>query len=205
MFNFAVIFINIISCKETNKCFISNRMGNIILFNGYFLTFDMAFEIKHINVGSAIEDRRKQLDITKTELGRRINVPQQHVNRILERETMETNKLVQVSEALEFNFFELFCPNKDERVSAKNAAVAYNGNVTNTQVGDRVVDGSLAVANIQIVSLQNELDTLKNSNATLHNNLEDKERIIAMKQEKIDMMQKVMDLMQEKIDALEGR
>ena len=56
MFNFAVIFINITSCKETNKCFISNKMGNIILFNGYFLTFDMAFEIKHINVGSAIED-----------------------------------------------------------------------------------------------------------------------------------------------------
>ena len=60
-------------------------MGNILLFNGYFLTFDMAFEIKHINVGSAIEDRRKQLDITKTELGRRINVPQQlsliHISR----------------------------------------------------------------------------------------------------------------------------
>lgn len=131
--------------------------------------------------------------------------PQQHVNRILERETMETNKLVQVSEALEFNFFELFCPNKDERISAKNAAVAYNGNVTNTRVGDGVVDGSLAVANIQIASLQNERDTLKESNATLHSNLEDKERIIAMMQEKMDMMQKAMDLMQEKIDALEGR
>ena len=165
----------------------------------------MAFEIEHINVGSAIEQRRKQMQITKTELGRRINVPQQHVNRILERDTMETNKLVQVSEALEFNFFELFCPNKDERISAKNAAVAYNGNVTNTQVGDRVVDGSLAVANIQIASLQNERDTLKESNATLNNNLEDKERIIAMMQEKMDRMQKAMDLMHEKIDALEGR
>ena len=205
MFNFAPLLHCGSGCKETNKCFISNRMGNIILFNGYFLTFDMAFEIKHINVGSAIEDRRKQLDITKTELGRRINVPQQHVNRILERETMETNKLVQVSEALEFNFFELFCPNKDERISAKNAAVAYNGNVTNTRVGDGVMDGSLAVANIQIASLQNERDTLKESNATLNNNLEDKERIIAMMQEKMDMMQKAMDLMQEKIDALEGR
>lgn len=165
----------------------------------------MAFEIEHINVGSAIEQRRKEMQITKTELGRRINVPQQHVNRILERETMETNKLVQVSEALEFNFFELFCPNKDERISAKNAAVAYNGNVTNTRVGDGVMDGSLAVANIQIASLQNERGTLKESNATLHSNLEDKERIIAMMQEKMDMMQKAMDLMQEKIDALEGR
>ena len=75
MFNFAVVFTNIICCKGTNKCFISNKMGDIILFNGYFLTFDMAFEIKHINVGSAIEDRRKQLDITKTELGRRISSP----------------------------------------------------------------------------------------------------------------------------------
>ena len=83
--------------------------------------------------------------------------------------------------------------------------MAFNGNVTNTHVGDGVVDASLAVANIQIASLQNQLDTLKKSNATLHNNLEDKERIIAMKQEKIDMMQKVMDLMQEKIDALEAR
>ena len=77
--------------------------------------------------------------------------------------------------------------------------------MTNTHVGDGVVDTSLAVANIKITSLQNELDTLKESNATLHNNLEDKERIITMKQEKIDMMQKVIDLMQEKIDALEGR
>ena len=67
------------------------------------------------------------------------------------------------------------------------------------------MDGSLAVANIQIASLQNERDTLKESNATLNNNLEDKERIIAMMQEKMDMMQKAMDLMQEKIDALEGR
>ena len=91
------------------------------------------------------------------------------------------------------------------RISAKNAAVAYNGNVTNTRVGDGVMDGSLAVANIQIASLQNERDTLKESNATLNNNLEDKERIIAMMQEKMDMMQKAMDLMQEKIDALEGR
>ena len=72
-------------------------------------------------------------------------------------------------------------------------------------MGDRVVDGSLAIANIQIASLQNELDTLKKSNATLHNNLEDKERIITMKQEKIDMMQKVIDLMQEKIDAFSGQ
>lgn len=164
----------------------------------------MAFEIEHINVGSAIEERRKQMKITKTELGRRINVPQQHVNRILERETMETNKLVQVSEALEFNFFELFCPNKDERISAKNAAVAFNGNVTNTHVGDGGTEGALAIAKIQIASLQNERDTLENSNAVLNNSLKDKERIITMMQEKMDMMQKMMDLMQEKIDALIG-
>lgn len=45
--------------------------------------------------------------MSKSELGRKIGVPQQHINRILERETMETSRLIKVSEALDFNFFSL--------------------------------------------------------------------------------------------------
>lgn len=78
----------------------------------------MAFEIKHINVGARLKIVASNW-YNQNGTWTSVNVPQQHVNRILERETMETNKLVQVSEALEFNFFELFCPNKDERISAK--------------------------------------------------------------------------------------
>lgn len=69
----------------------------------------MEINIRHVHVGAEIEKRRVELGLSKSELGRRIGVPQQHVNRILERETMETNRLVKVSEALDCNFFSLFC------------------------------------------------------------------------------------------------
>ena len=67
-------------------------------------------DIKHVHVGQAIDKRRNELGLSKSELGRKIGVPQQHINRILERETMETSRLIKVSEALDFNFFSLFCP-----------------------------------------------------------------------------------------------
>ena len=69
----------------------------------------MDIDIKNVHIGEAIEKRRNELGLSKSELGRKIGVPQQHVNRILERETMETKRLIKVSEALGFNFFTLFC------------------------------------------------------------------------------------------------
>lgn len=65
-------------------------------------------DIKHVHVGQAIDKRRNELGLSKSELGRKIGVPQQHINRILERETMETSRLIKVSEALDFNFFSPF-------------------------------------------------------------------------------------------------
>lgn len=60
--------------------------------------------IRHVHIGQAIEKRRNELGLSKSELGRKIGVPQQHINRILERDTMETKRLIKVSEALDFNF-----------------------------------------------------------------------------------------------------
>ena len=75
-------------------------------------------DIKHVHVGQAIDKRRNELGLSKSELGRKIGVPQQHINRILERETMETSRLIKVSEALDFNFFSLFCP-RQHHISAQ--------------------------------------------------------------------------------------
>ena len=90
--------------------------------------------MKHVHVGQAIDKRRNELGLSKSELGRKIGVPQQHINRILERETMETSRLIKVSEALDFNFFSLFCP-KQHHISAHLAAVALDGNANNL-IGD---------------------------------------------------------------------
>ena len=66
-------------------------------------------ELKEVHVGQAIKHRIEELGLTKSEFGRLIGVPQQHINRLLERGTMETKKLCKVSQALDFNFFALFC------------------------------------------------------------------------------------------------
>lgn len=64
----------------------------------------MNIDIKDVHVGQAIDQRRNELGLSKSELGRRLGIPQQHINRLLERETMETKRLVKACKALDFNF-----------------------------------------------------------------------------------------------------
>ena len=62
-------------------------------------------QIKDVHVGQAIKKRYEATGMTKTEFGRLIGVPQQHINRIFERDTMETKKLAKICQALDYNFF----------------------------------------------------------------------------------------------------
>ena len=61
--------------------------------------------IEQVNIGLAIEARLNELKMTKSEFGRRIGIPQQNVNRILEKSSIDTDKLIIISEALGYNFF----------------------------------------------------------------------------------------------------
>lgn len=63
---------------------------------------------KSINVGLAIEQRINELGITKSEFGRRIGIPNQNVNRILTKPSIDSDKLVEVGNALDYDFFKLF-------------------------------------------------------------------------------------------------
>lgn len=111
----------------------------------------MNIEIKHVHVGHAIDKRRQDKGLTKAEFGRKIDVPQQHVNRILERETMETNRLIKVSEVLDFNFFSLFCP-VQHQISAYLAAVSTEGDANNI-IGDNTLVSQLEVEKSKNASL----------------------------------------------------
>ena len=44
-------------------------------------------ELKEINIGAVIKKRLDELEMTKSEFGRLIGVPQQHVNRIFEKDS----------------------------------------------------------------------------------------------------------------------
>lgn len=149
----------------------------------------MNIDIKHIHVGEAIEKRRVELGLNKSELGRKIGVTQQHVNRILERETMETNRLIRVSEALDFNFFTLFCP-VQHQISAYLAAVALDGNAHN-HIGDTELAAQLSKVQaesdnqkVAIKLLREQVESLKAQITRLDSNLKDKDAIIELLRER---------------------
>lgn len=149
----------------------------------------MDIEVKYVHVGEAIEKRRNELGLSKSELGRKIGVPQQHVNRILERDTMETKRLIRVCEALDFNFFSLFCslPNQ---VYAHLAAVAFEGNAHNI-IGDAELASQLEkeqsnTENLKetIKLLKDQIDSLNAQINRLDSNLKDKDAIIELLKER---------------------
>lgn len=149
----------------------------------------MEIELKQVHIGQAIDVRRKELGLTKTEFGRRIDVPQQHVNRILERETIETSRLVRISEALDFNFFSLFCQTRPS-ISGVLAAISLGGNANN-QIGDTALAAQVLEAqhNIEAFKATNEalkeqIELLKEQISRLDENLKDKNEIIELLKER---------------------
>ncbi|MDE5878322.1 MAG: helix-turn-helix transcriptional regulator, partial [Muribaculaceae bacterium] len=74
-------------------------------------------KINPIHIGKEIESRMHYLRLSKSEFGRKIGIPQQNVNRILGKESIDTDKLVRISEALNYNFFALFCNDESDTSS----------------------------------------------------------------------------------------
>lgn len=79
--------------------------------------------MKDIHIGHEIEERIRQLRLTKTEFARMMGMAQQNVNRILNGKNITTDKLQQISEILNFDFFSLYQDEKKE-----NNAVAIGAN-----------------------------------------------------------------------------
>ncbi len=140
-------------------------------------------EIKDIHLGQEIKKRFDETGMTKTEFGRMIGVPQQHVNRIFERETMETKKLIKVCRALEYNFFALFCQ-FPTNVNAYLAAVALGDGDANNNIGDTTLLAQLEVAKAKIEGLTAHNATLKDQVEQLKSQLADKDAIIQLTRDK---------------------
>ena len=141
-------------------------------------------ELKEVHIGKAIKERLEELKMTKTEFGRLIGVPQQHVNRIFERETIETKKLVKISRALDFNFFALFCQ-FPTNISAYLSAVALGDGDANNSLGETAVLSQLEVMKVKLEKaegtekdLRDQINGLKDNVEQLKSNLHDKDEII---------------------------
>lgn len=148
----------------------------------------MGIGVKRIHIGKEIELRRQQLGISKSELGRRIRVPQQHINRILEKSSIDTDKLIDISVALDFNFFDLYASDKHS-ISAYLAAVSLQGDANNA-IGDAEVAGQLSKEKAITEEKEKNIQILKERIKTLEESLDDKKAIISLLNEKIVMMTK---------------
>lgn len=143
----------------------------------------MNIELKEVHIGKAIEEKFKKTDLNKSEFGRMIGVPQQHVNRLFERETIETGKLVRVSRALDFNFFSLFCASP-HNISANLSAVSLGEGNSYNNIGDLALIAELEKVKAEKAAAERENKLLSDQIETLKSQLADKDEIIRLHKEK---------------------
>ena len=142
-------------------------------------------ELKDVHIGRAIKKRFDELELTKTEFGHRIGVPQQHINRIFERESIDTKRLAKISQALDFDFFQLYS-NGTTSVTAQWSAVSLAGDANNN-VGDGALAAEIALLKQKIADmeenkgeLKSQIKVLKDSIEQLKSQLCDKDELISV-------------------------
>lgn len=143
----------------------------------------MDIELKDVHVGQEIAKRIAELGITKTEFGNRIGVSQQHVNRILERETMETKKLFRVCRVLDMNIFARFC-SFPTNVNAYLAAVTLGDGHASNNIGDAAALVQIEVYKAKLESSAEIITSLKEQIAQLKDQLRDKNALVEILSQK---------------------
>lgn len=117
---------------------------------------------KIIHIGHAIQNRLLDLKITKSEFGRLIGVPQQNINRILEKDTIDTGKLILISNVLKCNFFELFCDDKSTIINGNSNQLNEMGAHSNiNSMGDAVLLERVKALETLLVEKDERINELK--------------------------------------------
>lgn len=134
--------------------------------------------LKDVHLGKAIKKVFDESKMNKSEFGRLIGVQQQHVNRIFEREDIDTKKLKLICKALDFNFFALYCelpPQINAHLSAvvNGSGQAYNGCdhalVAEVEIYKAKYEGALDTQK----AMKEQIDTLKDTNAMYKDRIEE--------------------------------
>lgn len=122
-------------------------------------------KIGQVNIGLSIEQKLNELGISKSEFGRKIGIPQQNVNRILCKSSIDTDKLVKISEALGYNFFTEY----EDQSSSQPALVSLSG--SHNQVNGDGAQGNINGAGIDVAVLEERIKAMQQL-------LDEKERLI---------------------------
>lgn len=100
--------------------------------------------IERVNIGLSIEQKLNELGMSKSEFGRKIGVPQQNVNRILDKTTIDTDKLATISEALGYNFFKEYTDDLSD--TSMEVSLAGNNNQVNGNGAHNNINGDVSAA-----------------------------------------------------------
>lgn len=110
----------------------------------------MLMSIEKVDIGESIEQKLNELGISKSEFGRKIGIPQQNVNRILSKSSIDTDKLVMICEALDYNFFReykddlsndsssLVVSGEHNQINGDGAHSNVNGDTNNAVLQERI-------------------------------------------------------------------
>lgn len=100
--------------------------------------------IERVNIGLSIEQKLNELGMSKSEFGRKIGVPQQNVNRILDKTSIDTDKLATISEALGYNFFKEYTDDLSD--TSMEVSLAGNNNQVNGNGAHNNINGDVSAA-----------------------------------------------------------
>lgn len=74
------------------------------------------FDFSTVNIGSLIQDRLKKSSITGAKLARLVNMDQSNLNKLLQKGTLDTEKIIKFSKALKYNFFMEYSPDEQYKI-----------------------------------------------------------------------------------------
>lgn len=94
-------------------------------------------EYQEVNIGLLIRDKARELGVNKSELAKMIGIQNQNVNRILESENINTDKLIKISEALDFDFFSYYRPINNVEIG-DNIAIETNGDFSPASINGNI-------------------------------------------------------------------
>lgn len=133
--------------------------------------------VNEVHIGREIKNRFSASRMSKTEFGHQIGVSPQHINKIFEKESIDTERLSKICLALEFNFFTLYC-DAPTHVSANLSAVSLGEGNANNTIGSEAVVTELESTKKDLESARNMEALLREQIETLKSSLQDKEMII---------------------------
>ena len=77
-------------------------------------THQSQFDMPVVNIGKVIDDYMHSKKISRKELAKKLGVDSSGITKVLNKKSIDTGKLLDISYALEYNFFESFCRSEYE-------------------------------------------------------------------------------------------